>query len=294
VKPAVLVTTILLFSSLAEAQTRISVGCSQTDVDRTAAQVASVRKRMLNLPIGDDLQTNISPLAQHTIALMKAALSDFIKAYLRCASLQSDPEKINSGLSALGQAFEMPNGFISNKNIPPDFGKFGFELSFQTRLFQNPRLLGVTANFSIKCGDDTVLLIFSPSGGSWNEVLHWQKKTYTTIAGGTLAFDYGISPPDGLGKWFLVTKELAPSCISTWSDIRYAVLRRTSNPDRSETLFSGSDPIWWGSEDFGTLTVRKRAFDLRFHSTSIDPGAVSQVRIRRYSVVGDAVRGIQP
>jgi len=294
VKPATLVTTILLFASLSQAQAPTSFACSQTEVNRTAAQVDSVRKRLLELPIGDGLQTDVSHLAQQTIATMKSALGDFISAYLQCVSLQPDPARITSDLSALGHAFEMPSGPIPKEDIPPDFGKFGFELSFHTRLFENPRLLGVTANFSIECGGDTVLLIFSRSAESWKEVLRWQKRPYATVAGGTLAFDYGISPPDDAGQWFLVTHDVAPWCSSTWSDIRYSVLRPTPDPDRPKSLFSGSDFMWWGNEDFGTLAVQKGAFDLRFHSASIDAGVHNRVWIRHYSVIGDAIRRIQP
>jgi hypothetical protein len=294
VKLAALVTLVLLLASLSKAQAPSSPACSQTGVNRTAAQVDLVRKNLLELPIGDGLHTDVSPLAQHTIASMKSALGDLIRAYLRCVSLQPDPAKIKSDLSALGHAFEMPSGTISNEDIPPDFGKFGFELSFQTMLFEKPRLLGVAANFSIKCGNDTVLLIFSPGTQSWKEVLHWQKKLYATVAGGTLAFDYGISPPDHAGQWFLVTHDIAPWCSSTWSDIRYSVLRPTPNPDHPKTLFSGSDFMWWGNEDYGTLAVQRDAFDLRFHSDSIDSGVHNRVWIRHYSVIGDAVVRIQP
>lgn len=284
----------LLFASLAQARASPSVTCSESEVSRTAARVDSARKHLLELPIGDGLQTNVSPLAQQATASMKSALRDFITAYFRCVSLQPDPARIKSDLSTLGHAFEMPRGQISKEKIPPDFGKFGFELSFQTRLFESPRLLGVTANLSIECGGDTVLIIFSPSTESWKEVLLWQKKRYATVAGGTLAFDYGISPPDDAGRWFLVTHDVAPWCSSTWSDIRYSVLRPTSDPDHPKTLFSGSDSMWWGNEDFGTLTVQKDAFDLRFHSASIDAGVHNRVWVRRYSVVGDAVQRIQP
>jgi len=294
VKLAIVVAIILLLASLAQAQAPSSVACSQTEINRTAVQVDSVRKHLLELPIGDGPQTDISSFAQQTIASMKSALGDFITAYLHCVPSQPDPAKIKSDLSALGHSFEMPSGTISNENIPPDFGKFGFELSFQTRLFENPRLLGVTANFSIECGGDTVLLIFSPSNESWQEVMRWQKKPYATVAGGTLAFDYGISPPDDAGQWFLVTHDVAPWCSSTWSDIRYSALRPTPDPDHPKTLFSGSDFMWWGNDDFGTLIVQKDAFDLRFHSASIDAGIHNRVWIRHYSVIGDGVRRVQP
>lgn len=286
---------LLLLSGVCTAQQEASSSaCSQGEVNRTAAQVDAVRKRLLELPIDNGLQPDVSPVAQHAIAAMKDALGEFVNAYLHCVSGQPVATNIEKELSTLGHAFEMPSGSIRTENIPPDFGKFGFELSFKAKTFENPRLLGVTANFSIECGGDTVLFIFAPNNDSWKEVLRWQKKPYATVAGGTLAFDYGISPSDSAGQWFLVTHDVAPWCSSTWSGIRYSVLRATTDPQEPKTFFSGSDFMWWGNEDFGTLTVQKDAFDLRFHSASIDGGVHNRVWIRHYSVIGDVARRTQP
>lgn len=72
------------------------------------------------------------------------------------------------------------------------------------------------------------------------------------------------------------------------------MLRATTDPQEPKTFFSGSDSMWWGNEDFGTLTVQKDAFDLRFHSESIDAGVHNRVWIRHYSVIGDVARRTQP
>jgi len=105
---------------------------------------------------------------------------------------------------------------------------------------KNPRLVGVTADFSIECGGDTVLLIFAPDNGSWKEVLRWQKKPYATVAGGTMAFSYGVSLLDEAGQWYVVTHDIAPWCSSTWSSIRYTVLRLAPDPLRPKVLLSNS------------------------------------------------------
>lgn len=109
-----------------------------------------------------------------------------------------------------------------------------------------------------------------------------------------MAFGYGVSPTDGDGHWFLVTHDIAPWCSSTWSGIRYSVLRPTADPLHPKILFSADDFMWWGNEDYGTLTVQKDAFDLRFHSASLDTGVHNRVFIRHFLVVGDAVRRTQP
>jgi hypothetical protein len=251
VKHVVFLIAVLLFASSANAQKENSLSfCSQAAVNRTATQVDLVRKGLLQLPIGDGLQTDVSPAAQQAIAAMKAALGNFISTYALCVPTQPDASKINNDLSALGHAYEMPTGAIPVEKIPPDFGKYGFELWFEVRVFENPSLLGITAEFSIECGHDTVLLVFAPHGGSWKEVLRWQKKSYASVDGGTMAFGYGVSPADDDGHWFLVTHDIAPWCSSTWSEIRYTVLRPTATPFHPKTLFSADDSMWWGSEDY--------------------------------------------
>jgi hypothetical protein len=137
-------------------------------------------------------------------------------------------------------------------------------------------------------------VLFAPDRDSWKEVLRWQKGPYQTVAGGTLAFDYGVSPSDQGGRWFVVTHDVAPWCSSTWSTIRYAVLRPDVAPQHPKVVFSSDDWMWWGSDDFGSLTVETETFDLRFHSQSIDGGVHNRVWIRHYSVMGDAVKRTQP
>jgi hypothetical protein len=281
-------------ASVAQPSTSSSANCSQSDVARTAAVVDATRTRLLALPIGDGMQTDVSTAAQHAIAEMKDNLDRFIQAHLRCVGREPDAAAIKAHLSSEARAWEMSSGVHSLDELPADFGKYGFELSFDVRLFENPRLIGVTSEFSIECGRDTVLLLFAPDHESWHEVLRWQTEPYKTVAGGTTAFHYGVSPSDDAGRWFAVTHDVAPSCSSTWSVIRYAVLRPDAEPRHPHVVFSSSDSMWWGNEDFGSLTVEKDAFDLRFHSSSVDGGVHNRVWVRHYSVMGAGVRRTQP
>lgn len=61
-----------------------------------------------------------------------------------------------------------------------------------------------------------------------------------------------------------------------------------------KVLLSGDDFMWWGSEDFGSLAVNAKDFDLRFHSTSIDGGVHNRVWIRHFAISGDTVTRVQP
>jgi hypothetical protein len=138
VKRLILILRLLLLLSgvcIAQQEASSSSACSQGEVNRTAAQVDAVRKRLLELPIGDGLHPDVSPVAQHAIASMKDALGELVNAYLHCVSGQPVTTNIEKELSTLGHAFEMPSGSIQKENIPPDFGKFGFELSFKAKTF---------------------------------------------------------------------------------------------------------------------------------------------------------------
>ena len=269
--------------------------CSQSAVASTAKQVQLARKNLLSLPIGDGLQTDVSPAAQQAVASMKNAVSEFVRSYMRCAPARLDDAAVERSLSTLVGGYELPRGqVISNDHLPPDFGKYGFELYFGVRQTENPRIVSITADFSIECGGDTVLLIFSPKDGSWSEVLHWQTKPYTTVAGGTMAFDYGISPVDESGGWYAVVHTIAPWCSSTWSSIQYEALRPTADAVKPRVLLSKSDYMWWGNEDYGKVEVGRNECDIRFHSSSIDGGVHNRVFIRHYSVMGNTVRRTQP
>jgi len=267
--------------------------CSQEEVTATAAQVGAARKALLGLPVGD-FQTDVSLAARHTIQSMQSAIGKFVGAYMACVAAQPDPARIQKELSDQSHALRLPAGNMSNDQIPPDLGKYGFELWFDVKSTPEQRLIAVKAGFDIACGSDTMLTVFAPEGDSWKEVLRWQSQPYKTVAGAFEAFDYGISPPDESGNWYAVAHSIMPWCSSTWSSIRYAVLRSSADPLKPKVLMSRSDSMWWGSEDFGKLVVSRDSFDLRFHSNSIDGGVHNRVWIRHYAVHGDAVRRAQP
>ena len=268
--------------------------CPQPQIAASANQVESARNALLELPIGNGAETDVSPRGQEAIATMKDRLADFIDAYMRCAPPRPDAAKVKADLSALAHAYQLPQGVTRNSDLPEDFGKYGFELWFDAKAVPEDRLLSVTATFYIECGGDTVLLIYAPKGGSWEQVLRWQGRPYMEVSGAFWAFDYGISPPDESGDWYAVTKSISPWCSSTWSSIHYAVLRPGAVPPKPAVLLAASDSIWWGNDDTGKLVVNRADFDLRFHAESIDPAVHNRTWIRHFAVSGNVVRRVRP
>jgi hypothetical protein len=103
-------------------------------------------------------------------------------------------------------------------------------------------------------------------------------------------FGYEVSPPDKAGKRFVVTRTVAGWCSSTWSTIRYALWR----PGHDAPLFQGSDPVWWGGEDYGRLTLGASDFEIRFHSGSVDSGRHNREWVRHFALKGDTAVRVAP
>jgi hypothetical protein len=269
--------------------------CSLVAVDATAQKVQTARQHLLALPIGNGLESDVSAEAQEEIASMKASLEDFIASSMRCAGPNPNPAEIQKGLSTKTQAFALENRAYGVNELPEEANNYGFQLMFDVRRGpDHSGLIGITSTFQIECGMDSVLVLFAPENNSWKEVVQWTSKPYKTVAGAFWSFDYQVSPPDESGHWFVVTKSIDPWCSSTWSMIRYSVLRPVPGSLTPDRIFSGSDFMWWGNDDYGSLSVESQKFDLKFHSASIDGGVHNRVWVRDFSVIGNTVHRIPP
>lgn len=273
----------------------LPTNCPNEAVEITSKQVQTARKHLLALSIGDGMQTDVSSDAQKEIAAMKAALEEFMAASMRCAGVNPNAEELKKEMSADAHAFALEKRSYSVDELPKDANNYGFQLEFDVRRMPgHSNLIGITATFQIKCGMDSVLVLFAPEDGTWKEVLRWTSPPYKTVAGAFWSFDYAVSPPDESGQWFLVAKSIDPWCSSTWSTIRYSVLRPVAGSLNPERVFSGSDFMWWGNDDYGELSADTDRFDLRFHAASIDGGIHNRIWIRDFSVIGKTVQRIPP
>jgi len=275
-----------------------STPCSQEEIERTAQALQEARRTLLQLPVGDGLVPDVPKPARHSISGMKAALGRFIVAYMACVPVASepDPAKMEAELSRMGHAFSLEGGRIyKNEELPPDFGKYGFELWFRVKAAGGgkPRV-GIVSSFSIECGSDAVLMVFSAEGDAWREVLHWESRPYRTVAGAFWSFAYSMSPPDSSGEWYVVTKNVLPWCSSTWSAIQFTVLRPVGGTPSPQVLLSGREDMWWGNEDMGTVEANAEDFEVRYHSSSIDSGVHNRVYMLHYGIRGDRIARIPP
>ena len=318
--------------ALACIATNANAACSQTEVTRTSTALETARQTLLALPIGDGTDTNVPRSAQTAITAMKDALDHFVVAYMQCfPSGKPDPAKLQTEISAKAHATTAPSTNPAPDKPAPDkpapdkpadapanpnntadappapnpaaaaaapnanVGKYGRDLAFEIKTSGDARrLIGIQAKFSIECGADSEFWIFAPEGRSWREVIRWQGVPYNTLAGAYDAFDYAISPPDDTGNWFVITKNVMPWCSSTWSEIRYALLRPNDASPHPKALLARKDSIFWGGDDLGSVHAEKDSFEVRFHSNSIDTSIHNRLYIMHYQIDNDALSRTQP
>jgi hypothetical protein len=266
-------------------------GAHATECVNFSAAVAAfvdAQVQLLALTPSDDLDPMLTPPVQQGIARAKAAIAAIVRARLACAGADETSEQLENDLN---QAMRTVHAGCGERCAHSAYGDVP-EFAVAPAAVQ-PQLIGIVARMPIECGLDSALFVFEREAGAWRERLHWQSAPYTDVSGAFEAFDYKISPPDAHGRWYVLVKDVAPWCSSTWSTVRYAVLRPSSS-GATPIVFRGEDEIYWGSEDFGAITANARDFDVRFHAASIDPGVHNRVWIRHFTIDGDTVRRVPP
>jgi hypothetical protein len=249
--------------------------CSQPAIQQAAANLIAIQKTLLATPLGEEMDPSVPPVTRQSILKLKDSIAHLADAYMNCQPQDPDPQRITQDLTALIP----PN--------PSDENKFGSGLTFQATT--TGRLISITAQFGIKYGDDTMLLIFSRRENAWSEVLRWQAPLYKDVSGAFWSFQHKISPPDASGNWFVITSRVMPWCSSTWSSIEYTILR-----PGPKVLLKRSESMWWGGEDFGTLAATQNTADIRYHGSSIDPAVHNRLFIRHYEISGDSIKRVEP
>jgi hypothetical protein len=203
---SVIVRSVLLIAILWLGQGSIAfASCSPAAIGAAEIQVKAARHALAALPADQKEQpTRLTPQSQASIATMKARLGELVGAYMRCASLDLQPKRAEQDLA--GWVAEALRASVATVRL-------GARLTFAARRPATPpRLIAITVEFAIECGTDTVLFLFEPEGREWKEVLRWQSAPYPNINGAFASFGYEVSPSDDDGRWFLVTKTVAPWC----------------------------------------------------------------------------------
>jgi len=257
-------------------------------VDAALAALATAHAQLVAVPEGEYPDPFLTPPAQHGIDASRAAIAHLVGARMACAgnetagALQDELRRLvqplgtDCGESCAASAYKSPPTFDV---VQPD---------------ARPELLAIVAQLPIECGSDASLFVYARERDAWRERVRWQSEPYDKVSGALEAFDYRIAPSDAQGNWYVLVKDFMPWCSSTWTTIRYAALRPASEQAPQKVLLRGDASMWWGSDDVGRIRADAAAFEVRFHSYSIDLGVHNREWIRRYAIHGDTVRRVQP
>ncbi len=256
------------------------------------ATMAAARAKLLALPVtGEYPDPTLPEDAQRNIERLKDGVADLVGARMRCAASAADAHGIEQDLKRALQGLAVPCDGECKKRVAGGEDPYRDIPDLKAQAWPQHRL-AIVAHIPIVCGSDAMLFVFERDGTTWRSRMRWRSPPYKDVSGAFESFDYKVAPPDEHGGWYVLAKSIKPWCSSTWSSIRYAVLRPSA--DAAKIVYQAEDSIWWGGDDFGTIVAKPHAFDVRFHAGSIDTGVHNRVWIRHFTIDGDNVRRVQP
>jgi len=267
-------------------------GCSKSAVAAAGAAVRTARTELAAVPLEAD-ETQVPPPASQAIEKVKDRLRAFVRAEMACAPASPD-------VAALADAMAARSGFFTvvapGQPAPEPPDRHGGSLDYAVhRVDGHPAMLAVVATLGIKCGSDSMLMLYERAkGGGWRELMVRRAGPYSEVKGGWGDLRFAVSPKDAQGRWFVATVSTTPWCTSAWQGLPFELARPGPAPDRPNVFFRGKGTIYLGDEEDLVVRAERDAFELRHTGASLDPAVHSRRHVRRYAVSGDSVRRVQP
>ncbi|HEX9965712.1 MAG TPA: hypothetical protein VGB04_12100 [Allosphingosinicella sp.] len=274
----------------ASAESPAASTCSKAAVAAAGAAVRSARSQLSALPPSEDDPT-VPPATSRRIEATKDRMRDFVKAEMACVPASPEPKRLAAEMADQGGFVQA----VSSDPAPGSAAGHGDRLAYQvSRVAGHPNMLAVVATLGIRCGSDSMLLLYRRSGTGWEEAMVRRSAPYREIRGGWADLRFAVSPPDAEGRWFVATVSTTPWCTSAWQGLPYELARPGPAPDRPRVILRGKGTIYLGDESDLILRAERGAFELRHDGGSLDPDLLVRRHVRRYSVSGDTVRRVQP
>ena len=264
--------------------------CDRSAVGSAVGEMRTARSVLLVVRPDED-ETSVPPRAGYRIEALKDRMRDFVRTMMACAPTSVEP-------AALAAAMEQRGGISKGTTgdaIPPSDGRHGSLAAFDvSRVGGHPDMLAVVATLAIRCGSDSMLMLYAREGAGWRELMVRRSEPYAKISGGWDGLRFAVSPKDAQGRWFVATASITPWCTSAWQSVRYALARPGPAPDRPSVFFRGENGVYLGNDQDDPLEAERGAFELRHDGSSIDNGILIRRHVRRYAVDGESVSRVQP
>jgi hypothetical protein len=239
----------------------------------------------------------VPPAAQKLLPQFKAGLREIIGRTLNEHS-SSSPEALHKQILAdlKKEGIEVLNAAQRDGYYTADGDDFGSLYDVTVRQpARHSDLMAVVTNLTIPCGSDASLGLYRRDGTGWQLILVEESNGYKDISGGQGSFQFGISPPDADGNWYLVTTDVNPWCSSNWQQLRYKVLRQGEDFHHPVVLLDEHSSIYLGTDLPYKLTLNPRGFELHMVAAQgLDDSILTREHVGNYEVSGNRVTRIAP
>jgi hypothetical protein len=264
--------------------------CTREAVGSAAIAMRAARAELMAVPLGDDA-TSIAPDTGRRIEAAKDRLRNFVREMMACAPASVEPAALAAAMDQRGGAPDPPPHDPGSP--PPD--RHGSVVTYEvSRVDAHRDMLAVVVTLGIKCGSDSMLILYRRTPSGWREEMVRRAEPYGEVRGGWGDLRFAVSPPDARGKWFVATVSTTPWCTSAWQGLPYELARPGPAPDRPRVFFRGKGTIYLGDESDLALKAEPGAFEIRHKGSSLDPDILIRRHVRRYAVAGESVRRVQP
>jgi hypothetical protein len=264
--------------------------CARSTVGSAATAMRTARAELMAVPLEGD-GTSVPPPAGRRIETVKDRLRGFVRAMMACAPASVEPAALAAAMARRGGVSD-PSPRDSGD---PPADRHGSLVAFEvSRVDSHPDMLAVVATLGIKCGSDSMLILYRRTPSGWRETMVRRSEPYSEVRGGWQDLRFAVSPEDDQGGWFVATVSTTPWCTSAWQGMPYELARPGPAPDRPDVFFRGRNTIYLGNESDLQLEAGRDSFEIRHEGSSLDSDILVRRHVRRYSVAGGTVRRVQP
>ena len=245
----------------------------------------------------DDMETDVPATVAAQIVALKEALARTSDAVLSEAAPDASARSVEAALQGA-----MPPGTadvgVSAPRAPVRTvaGVYGGELAATVTALE-PGLLMVQHRFSIECGDDNVLLVYSNASGRWKRVVRWQALAYDNISGAFGdVFEARLLRTRHNGNPVLLVVHGTPWCTSTMSGFAMDLLEvpRAAGAPVEKALWHVSHGYRRLDEPELKVKVTPDGFEVRASVNAQDMDLIQRPGIFRYTVSDAGVKRMEP
>lgn len=269
-------------------------GISETpDIAQTVKAMRQIRT--------DSMETEIPAAAKPLITTLKHQLRDLIHKSLNAHAGKSKhipraQKAVLQELKKQGFIVKSPNTIVMDENHDKQSCVYGdIDKVALKNLPHHPDMAAGITTIGLCCGQDTSLYIFKKSGQKWELIMAWEADDYDEVSGAHGYFRYAVSLHSDMSRFFVVTSDVNPWCISNWQSIHYYVLRVGKTPYQPEILLQKSETVYLGNDNSGDITILPNGFKIRFDAyQGLDVGVLVRRHIAAYRIDGNNVRRVPP